>query len=59
MNGDKALIETISASINSAEVGHTQIVVAPPAPLLALAREKFKASIGISAQNCSQGTNLA
>lgn len=34
---------------------NTEVVVAPPAPLLPLARQQFAQRIGIAAQNCSQG----
>lgn len=56
MNGNKSLIQEISSVLNGGEFGSTEVVVAPPAPLLTLAREKFKSSIGVAAQNCSQGT---
>lgn len=54
MNGNKTLVQEISQVLNGAEWGQTEVVVAPPAPLLALARDQFKSSVGISAQNCSQ-----
>ena len=54
MNGNKTLVQEISEVLNGAEWGQTEVVVAPPAPLLALARDQFKSSVGISAQNCSQ-----
>ncbi|KAJ3270249.1 triosephosphate isomerase [Terramyces sp. JEL0728] len=54
MNGSKALVDEISGALNTGDFGLVEIVVAVPAPLLPLAREKFKSSIGVSAQNCSQ-----
>ncbi len=54
MNGDKALLNSMSSSLNSASFGTAQVVVAPPAPFLSIARQEFNSSIGISAQNCSQ-----
>ena len=53
MNGDKALVGNISQALNSL-AGDVQVVVAPPFPLLALARDQFGPAIGVSAQNCSQ-----
>jgi triosephosphate isomerase len=55
MNGNRELVEAISSVLNNADCPAVDIVVAPPAPLLALARAKFIPSIGISAQNCHQG----
>ncbi|KAJ3311630.1 hypothetical protein HDV04_003894 [Boothiomyces sp. JEL0838] len=54
MNGSKALVNEISGALNAGDFGPVEIVVAVPAPLLPLAREKFKSTIGVSAQNCSQ-----
>jgi hypothetical protein len=56
MNGDKSLLKEISTALNSCPwTENTEVVIAPPAPLLPLAREQFAKSIGIAAQNCSQG----
>ncbi|KAI8892695.1 Triosephosphate isomerase [Globomyces pollinis-pini] len=54
MNGDRALLDSISATLNSNEYEKSEVVVAPPAPLLALARNTFSPAVGIAAQNCSQ-----
>ena len=54
MNGNKSLVHDISSVLNNGNWGETEVVIAPPAPLLALSREKFKTKIAISAQNCSQ-----
>ncbi|KAI8925802.1 Triosephosphate isomerase [Entophlyctis helioformis] len=54
MNGDRALVDTISNTLNNATLPEgVEVVVAPPFTLLSLAREKFKGSIGVSAQNAS------
>jgi triosephosphate isomerase len=53
MNGNKDLVNSISSVLN-AEQFNSEIIVAPPAPLLPIARSAFHASIGVSAQNCSQ-----
>jgi triosephosphate isomerase (TIM) len=52
MNGDKALIAEMSAVLNAGNFA-AEVVVAPPFPLLALAKDKFSKYIGVSAQNCS------
>ncbi|KAJ3306104.1 triosephosphate isomerase [Kappamyces sp. JEL0829] len=54
MNGNKALVKEMAQVLNAGGFAATQVVVAPPAPLLGIARDAFDASIGISAQNCSQ-----
>ncbi|KAH9273846.1 triose-phosphate isomerase [Batrachochytrium salamandrivorans] len=54
MNGDKSLVSTLSSALNTCSVSSgVQIVVAPPAPYLALARSEFSSSIGVAAQNAS------
>lgn len=54
MNGDKALVASVSAALNDAKWGESvQVVVAPPLPLLSQSREAFRSHVQISAQNCS------
>ncbi|KAL2917291.1 triosephosphate isomerase [Polyrhizophydium stewartii] len=54
MNGDRNLVDVISATLNGASLASgVEVVVAPPAPYLALARSKFAGHIGVAAQNAS------
>ncbi len=55
MNGDKSLVSAIASALNAGGWGATEVVVAPPAPLLPLARKEFASTVGVAAQNCSQG----
>jgi triosephosphate isomerase len=59
MNGDKALIQQMSSTLNAETFGAAEVVVAPPFPYLATARAAFSPSIGVSAQNCSQNKSGA
>jgi triosephosphate isomerase len=52
MNGDRALVDQLSSAVQQSP--NIDVVIAPPAPLLSLAKSKFPTWIGISAQNCSQ-----
>ncbi|EGF79092.1 hypothetical protein BATDEDRAFT_90075 [Batrachochytrium dendrobatidis JAM81] len=55
MNGSKDLVDSICTGLNTASfAAHVQVVVAPPAPYLALARSKLNPSIAVAAQNASQ-----
>ncbi|KAJ3211376.1 triosephosphate isomerase [Clydaea vesicula] len=55
MNGNTKLVESLSTLLNDGKwAENTEVVVAPPAPYLALARSKFRSDIGVSAQNISE-----
>lgn len=51
MNGDSALVSTMAAVLNQTPLS-SEVVIAPPFPLLSLAQKSFT-QVGIAAQNCS------
>lgn len=53
MNGNKALVQEISESLNGNQF-NVEVVVAPPAPLLSITRQALDKTVGVAAQNCSQ-----
>ena len=56
MNGSQKLTQEMAVALGSQT--DLQVVLAPPAPLLSIARGAFDPSIEIAAQNCSQGSFL-
>lgn len=53
MNGDKGSIDGIVTFLNDGVKGNSvDVVVAPPAPYLAYAKEHLNGNVLVSAQNC-------
>ncbi|KAJ3079401.1 triosephosphate isomerase [Quaeritorhiza haematococci] len=52
MNGSKALVESMAKALNDGKWSeNVEVVVAPPAPYLAVARSALKKEVGVAAQN--------
>lgn len=53
MNGDKSSIDGIIKFLNDgAKNDSVEIVVSPPAPYLAYAKQNLAANVHVAAQNC-------